>query len=490
MAWGLLLSTWAVLTPVYEAPDELPHVDAAVRVALGEGWPAPGEARFASALVVTAEEQVPLAAEDRSRFADVATAHPGTADKVNQMTQHPPTYYLLAGGALRLLDFEDLRWDRSVLALRLLDVLLVLPLPLLVHATVRRTTGSPAAAAVAAVALFAVPQLAQVTSAVSNDALTVLLVGLVAWAGARVLSGASRRRDVVLLGALLGAALLVKGTALPAVPFVAVVLLVAGRGRLPLGRRLLRTGGALALAFVVGGWWWLRNLVLYGDVQPSGLADVRPTVVWPPGTTIDVGAYVDRFWEAMSSSFWGNFGLLEHPLSPLVTDVLTVTSLLLLVVHGFRRGRSESWALAALPIATLVMLVATTLRVYERTGLMYGIQGRYLFVALVPLLALAARAALTASPSPTSRRRRGRLVAWASLGLAAYGLLTAYRGFYEDQALLSRAGASAWLTGTPAGPVLTVAVLVAAVASALLVATQLARLTRPDGRTTREERSA
>ena len=44
LAHGLLVISSSVLTPIYHAPDEPVHVDAAVRLYNGEGWPVPGKA--------------------------------------------------------------------------------------------------------------------------------------------------------------------------------------------------------------------------------------------------------------------------------------------------------------------------------------------------------------------------------------------------------------------------------------------------------------
>ena len=470
-AFGLVLAVWALLTPMYQAPDELPHVDSSVRLALGGEWVPPGDALFSAAVLATSEEQATTSASDRSTFGEFLAAHPGEAAKVDQMTQHPPTYYLLAAAALDAIGFEDLRWDLSVLALRLLDAVLLLPLPWLVHATVLRVTRSRRSALVAAVALLAVPQLAHIGASVNNDGLTVLLASVLTWATVRVLTGAHRLRDVLLVGALLGVLLLSKGTGLPAVPFVAVALGVAGRGVLPASRRLLHVAVALSLALLVGGWWWLRNLVLYGDVQPSGLAPVRPTIEWPAGTGPDVGLYVDTAWNGITTSFWGQFGLLEHALSPVVTDVLSVLALVLVAGWAFRAPRGATVPLAVLPVVTVVLLVANTWRVYDRTGQVYGVQGRYLFVAIVALLVLAAVAARRAAPTPSARLGVGRVVVVGSVLLAGYGLLVAHRGFSETPPTwVGPVGLAELARLTPLGPVpLAVLAALAAVTATAMV---------------------
>ncbi len=143
-------------------------------------------------------------------------------DTVDQMTQHPATYYVLAAGVLHLVDFEAHRPAVDVLALRLFSALFVLPLPALAWATVRRVTRSPRAAVVGAFAVLAVPELASIGASVSNDPPVMLFGATTVWLAVRVLTGDARTRTAFALALSLGVAILWKGTALPLIPFVAV----------------------------------------------------------------------------------------------------------------------------------------------------------------------------------------------------------------------------------------------------------------------------
>ncbi len=105
-----------------------------------------------------------------------------------------------------------------------------MPLPFLVWSTVRRVTRSPRTAVVGSLALFAVPQLAQIAPPSRTNAPVILLGAVITWLVARTMTGDHRRRTHVLLGVAVAAICSVKGTGLPTVPFVAVALLVAGRG--------------------------------------------------------------------------------------------------------------------------------------------------------------------------------------------------------------------------------------------------------------------
>ena len=48
--FALVLLLWAVLVPAFQAPDERAHFDAALHVAIGDGWPEPGDLHVLAAI--------------------------------------------------------------------------------------------------------------------------------------------------------------------------------------------------------------------------------------------------------------------------------------------------------------------------------------------------------------------------------------------------------------------------------------------------------
>ncbi|RPE79064.1 MULTISPECIES: DUF2142 domain-containing protein [unclassified Frondihabitans] len=455
-AFGLVLVFWAVLTPLYGAPDEIAHVDSAIRVAQVHTWPAPGEAHYLSGVTYTKFGELQLRNDQRSTFAEIFADRPGISPGIDQMTQHPPLFYLMAAVVLKLVHFMDLRWDIVVMILRYFDILLVLPLPWLVFASVKRALKSPKIALLGAVSLFFVPQLQQIVSAVSNDSLAVLLGAVTAWLMIRFLTGAQRVRDVVFVSIALGLFLLTKGTAVPAVPFVALGLLFARRV-VPVGwgRRILDTLLGGAVAGVIGGWWFVRNIVLYHDIQPSGLAGQRPTITWPEGEGRDLGNYMQAFWDTVTGSFWGRFGGLQYPMTPYLTDLLTAVSLLVVAAFAFRRGafRRDALLIASFPVVTLLLLIANTWRVYGRTALVYGVQGRYFYIAIVALIVISAIAWSRAVVEPKTKLLAARAVVIGAPAVTVYGLSLEYRGAYEKLHLAFHPdGAYTWAYSSAVGP--------------------------------------
>jgi 4-amino-4-deoxy-L-arabinose transferase-like glycosyltransferase len=483
-AFGLLLVVWALVTPLFGAPDEAPHLNSVVRVAEGGGWPAAATTPYYDAVLVMRESAGSPPAE-RPTVGELLTEHPGFRADIDQMSQHPPTYYAVAAGVLRLVDYHDVRWDHAVVLLRLLDVVLVAPLPLLAWATVRRVTRSPRAGVVGALAVFVVPQVAQIGSSLSNDAPVMLLGASIVYAGSRLLTGDLRWRTLVALGLLMGTAAATKGTALPLVPFVAVVALFSGVGVLAWPVRVLRLAVAGALTLAVSGWWWIHNVLVYGTLQPNGMGDARPEQPWPAGETVNVGAFANQIWSGVSASFWGNFGSLKFPMSPVLTDALTMLVVLPVLAFALRRRQDAivAVALATAPVALFASLALTVFNTYAETQGIYGTQGRYLFPGLVAGIALAALAWRRMLVSEGRRRgfSRGMLVG-APL-VALYGLTVAYRGFYQDSDLeVTRAGLALLSATAPTGRLVLVVVVLAFAAvgtAALWQARWITRTTSP-----------
>src|SRR5690606_31588073 len=118
--------------------------------------------------------------------------------------------------------------------------------------------------AVAAAALpLAVPQLTHVVGAVNNDNLLNVSAAAVVLVATAVAGGDLSRRTALWAGAALGVALLAKAFAVTLLVLLAAAYLLGWarrRGWLPWQPVLV----AFGTAFVVGGWWWVRNILVHG----------------------------------------------------------------------------------------------------------------------------------------------------------------------------------------------------------------------------------
>jgi 4-amino-4-deoxy-L-arabinose transferase-like glycosyltransferase len=355
----------------------------------------------------------------------------------DQMTQHPPLYYAVSAGVVLGLGAMHWHFDRTLALMRLVSVAMVGLLPLMAFSVTRRLTGSRWLADVAAVLPLGIPQLTSIGGSVTNDALVIFFGGLSAVLLAKVLCGDRSWRTLLLIAGTLGLALLTKGTLLVLVPVTALALVVGARRSangppLSLRSTLGRLAAVEGIAFVIGGWWWALNLVRYGMIQPQGLPGATDPARGVGRVKLSVFGYFGRWWQDLATSFWGKFGWLEFSLNQAVVLALTA-ALTVAVLLAFRRRGVRVLLLVLLSAFALTagLLFDTTYTSHAATGGFGGIQGRYLFGALVPVFAAAAIGVGSLVPRRFERWLPA-IALPAVLASAAYGLWVAFLGFYRD----------------------------------------------------------
>lgn len=454
---ALLAGFYAVAVPVWHAPDEYAHVDLVRKVASGGTG---REQPFVSRQVLAALPSTKLVLVDwrvapvrpwtglrtedapprdtRPHFADLAPDEPSTVS--NWIDDHPPLYYRLlasaAGLAGRVLGVGGATssWDREVGLLRLLNVLLVAPLPLLAHATARRLTGSREVALGAAVAPLAVPQLAHLAGAVNNDNLLTLLGGLLTLVLAFVWTGDLSWRTAAIAGTVTGAALLTKVFGLIAPVWLIAAYALAGVRRAGAAEAARRCGLALLVSLVAGGWWVLGNLLSAGTAAPRPFG--YPLV---PGFQPHPLDWAGMFVSRISETFWGSFGIEQVRLPGALVWTASAAAIAgvlfaLLRARGRRplSGRLDVALLLVPVIGALAMVLVASWGGYVRSGLPIGIHGRYLFLGVVG----AAVAVAWGWGTLWGGRRLPAAVAVAVLVLQSAGVLGVLRGYW--------AGSSTW----------------------------------------------
>ena len=234
---------------------------------------------------------------------------------------------------------------------------------------------------------LAIPQLVHIGAAVNNDNLLTLLVGLLTAALAAVITAPRSSRVALAVGVLGGLALLTKGFALFIPAWVAGAYALA-MVRFADRRRLLGQGAtALVLMTVLGGWWWIRNLVEFGAIQPG--IQLRPGRT---GFVPDRAWWLGRFARNMTITFWSPVQGPGDPALPLWLSVTATAVVLLGAAFAFARGRGSRPLAWADPLVLLFPTVAIGAIVasgawgeYARTGLTPGLQGRYLFAGITGL---------------------------------------------------------------------------------------------------------
>ncbi|MEJ7583345.1 MAG: glycosyltransferase family 39 protein [Acidimicrobiales bacterium] len=245
------------------------------------------------------------------------------------------------GGALRAQRAvtRPLHVDQDLGFLRLLNVALLAPIPLLIWLTARRVGASEAASGAAALLPLAVPQLLAITAALNNDNLFTLFAVATGLAAAHIATGDLRVRTGLVAGALCGSAMFTKGFGIVLPLALAVAYLVGVVGHRWTGARGWRTaagvGAATAATFATGGWWYGVNLARHGSLAPS-IEDASGGA--GPGFSPDRVFFVKRFLAWMTERFWGWFGAFDLRMSQVLIGAATVLLLAGLVAAFWPRS--------------------------------------------------------------------------------------------------------------------------------------------------------
>jgi 4-amino-4-deoxy-L-arabinose transferase-like glycosyltransferase len=419
---------YAILTPIWQVPDEPAHYNYIRSLAEGRGFPILEARDYTQGYLehLTSEGFPPELSVAPLEYED----------------HQPPLYYLLATPVFLI-------FDGAVRPLRMLSVVLGVGLLLVTFGTVRTVFPSRPALGLLAVAFTAfIPQHVAMSAGVNNDTLAELVVGGTLWAlMVYVGSGSTRSpKSMVRLGSpqarspgstpsprsmvrqsspqarsrgqerkaerreyrpwrvglLLGTALLTKTTAYVVVGVaVAAVAIRWHREQ----RQWRWAAGQLAWmlipALLISAPWFIRNGLTYGWGDPMGLARHETIVEGQPRTsewlaTHGLQGLVARMGCTTFHSFWGQFGWMALPLPQRFYQALALLSVLL--TAGFvawlitsrpdcgSANRTTCQRLSLLALSALLTFAAFLW--YNLTFVQH--QGRYLFPALIPLATAAA----------------------------------------------------------------------------------------------------
>lgn len=441
----LIQCTWAFVMPPFRGPDEPVHTNSIFRLESGNGWPEPGDA-MVDPVIMTASKEAgllrPYADEftimDRSKLytgsinpmlfaTTIVTGHPDRTPISNveasspegtvrdQMVQHPPAYY--AGGALvaKVAGLDSVPWDRALYVLRLYSILWALPLvPSMVYAA-RKLGAAREWSLLAGLLPLSIPQVSAVIGTVTNDAMVVgtgaLAIAAMVKAGKDEITPAT----IGLVGASVGLALWSKGQMLAlGLPLILIFLLK----KAPWVKKLTAVAASGILSMVICP-WWLMNIIRYGSFQPDGFKR-EPFDDWETSFA-SPWRFIDFAWSTMTESFVARFGWLEVPMS----EFFVYNLLLALVVFWGIGVAKMADKRVVIAIATAVPgILAVILRqswaVYQETGYLAGVQGRYLY----PFLALLAVCVLGLAAASLNQRFTFRVAGTVILVYNVLGLWT------------------------------------------------------------------
>jgi hypothetical protein len=236
---------------------------------------------------------------------------------------------------------------------------------------------------------------------VSNDAAVTAFGSLAVWGAVRLAVRGLSWRGLALAGAALGLAVLSKlsGIVLGPALVLALLLDVLRVGHYKVGH-LLRKDQLLRLfvnalvlfgaAALVCGWWFVRNLVLYGELMGtdawlSHTATVRPE---------PIGFFdVVPFLQGLEMSYWAMFGWFNIAAAPWMYKVwwtlvrLAGFGLVFVLVDQWTPRRSSRAVQAGLVVLALSFLLIFG-SVWRFIMIVLGSQGRYLMPATAAISVL------------------------------------------------------------------------------------------------------
>jgi 4-amino-4-deoxy-L-arabinose transferase-like glycosyltransferase len=442
LVYLILGAGYALLTPLWQAPDEPAHFNNIAHIARTGSLPLlqPGD-----------YDQAYLEKLKSEGFPPELSIEP-----VRYEGHQPPLYYLLMTPLLWLLQGAGLQLQ--VWGLRLANVGVGVLVLLFIWLSARRLFPKrPQIALLAAGFAAFLPMHIAMSASINNDALAELFIAAVMFRLLGVLrEGETSPGQWAVTGLLIGLGLLTKFQAYILIPLAGAVWLWQlwrGWRQHRLSPGLWLSGAALALpALLLPLPWWLRNMAVYGPLDPFGLNRHNAVVVGQPRTADWIAAhgwagYLDRFITFTFQSFWGVFGWMGVFMDARIYLFLALLSLLILtgVVFAVVRWRQGSLMLSAFQKRGLWLLLMQ-LGLVAAAYLWYNLdfvqhQGRYFFPALLSISVFAAGGLLMLF-SPEGSRWGGVVALmllgyWLGVGLAS--------GDLNKWALLLSGGAAAVL---------------------------------------------
>jgi len=376
--------TYSVITPIFEAGDEIWHYPLVQYLATGHGLPVQDPAQPKAWKQEGGQPPLYYA------VAALLTFWIDTSDLPDRLYYNPHAQIgiPLAYGNKNMVVHtkeENFPWRGTVLAVHLVRFLSILfstgtvALTYLLAKTIASSFKGllkwEELALVAAALVAFNPMFIFISASVNNDNLAVLLSTLALLMLVRLFTQKANYAQLFLLGIVLGLAALTKVSTLGLLPLAGLTLsILAWRQRDGL---FLLKGGLLIIApvIVLAGWWYLRNWLLYGD--PLGwnvwleIAGARrnPVSLW------DLAAEFEGF----RISFWGNFGAVNIIAPKWVYVVLDAVSILACLGLTLGLLRRQLPSLLWLPFLWLAIIFIALIR---WTLLTYASQGRLIFPAI------------------------------------------------------------------------------------------------------------
>lgn len=293
---------------------------------------------------------------------------------LNNLNSHLHSYALPTGNTLA-----------AVSVMRLLCLLLASSTLWFIYEMGYLVSGKPIIGLLAMILVATMPTFVFIAGSINNDNLvTFIHTAGVYWLLSRWQARCIQVRHALLIGLIAGGLALSKYQGLPLIMLIGVVLLAGAWVRRWTWREALLSLGGLALGLLLlAGWWYARNLSIYGDLMAVSMT----RSIWGRGpVTTDLGVRLVEFigvWRSM----WYMLGYLNIAGPTWFYPWVTLVSGLGLLSGVWLFVRKRHWFTALLLSSVIVMLWVT---LYISTSQINASQGRFLFPSLIAFAPLVA----------------------------------------------------------------------------------------------------
>jgi 4-amino-4-deoxy-L-arabinose transferase-like glycosyltransferase len=234
----------------------------------------------------------------------------------------------------------------------------------------------------AASALFVAvnPQFIHISASVSNEPLSSMLSTMLLFTLLRYLQGYNSRKHQVVIGVLLGCALLTKISSIIYIPVTCLVIIRSfyKRKKDLLAAVLI----ILSFSFVISGWWYVRNWLLFNDpVFSKALITLLPFT--RRYSIITANSISDL--RILFTSFFGYFGALQLSINAFHIGMYAIIIMLGAVgmCRFFLRRMFNKFQKEALELMFFTLLLAIWL-VMVLNLKAYVFSGKYFFIVVTP----------------------------------------------------------------------------------------------------------
>ena len=374
-----------VSTPLFEGPDEAAHYQYVKYIADGRGLPALG--RSPPEVLWEGLQQPPL----YYALGAALTSWINTSDLPALLWSNPHRGGETGGVNLYYhTDREDFPYQGTALAVhlvRLLNTCFGLLTVVMTYLAARELLPRQPVFALGAAALVAFnPQFLFTSGTISNDGAIAAFCAVGIWLLLRMFRrNGLTGKESLLLGLVVGLGVIAKPSGLAfLVPCALALALIAWKRRS--WAVLLWGGGAIAAgAFLLGGWWYIRNVLLYGDpLAWNAIVAIKAPTLRPEQIPLREALEYSAW---MQKSFWGVFAngiLMDFSVYRALEVVMRLSALglIILLVLQVRRRTFDgaTWAGLALLFLWSGLVYIALLRFMQAVDATN--QGRLLFPAV------------------------------------------------------------------------------------------------------------